>query len=230
MVGLPSWQITRFTYISMSCKRGVDKFVRSLQTWHFSDYHLTILNATSKLPYVHSVVYLHLQPCDVFSAHLRYIRVSRMGYGDWLAVYSIIIIVNSCCDDIQTDGHYWNYQGGMYVLKKGYLRIRSYTSICLGVVPYVCCNWLKWLQPCKPRTQKTHVCCDWFRNKRLLLCLKRMSPQALGKCEWNTTKGKFGVKPLYLHRSPVEVQKRDSKRQLLYWLISTLFQLLRLPF
>ena len=87
-----------------------------------SNYHMYIF-----------VVYLHLQPRDVFPAHVWYIRVPRMGHGDWLAIYSIIIIVHSCCDDIQTDEHYWNYQRGMNYPSKGYLEIRSLTSICLGV-------------------------------------------------------------------------------------------------
>ena len=57
----------------------------------------------------YSVVDPHFQPCDVFPTQVIQERVSWLGTGDWLAFNSIISMVNSCCDDIQTDEHHWNY-------------------------------------------------------------------------------------------------------------------------
>ena len=58
------------------------------------------------------LVYLHLQPCDLFAARVWLVRVSRMGHGHWLAVDSVIFIADSWCDDLQADEYHWHYFRG----------------------------------------------------------------------------------------------------------------------
>ena len=58
------------------------------------------------------LVYLRLQPCDLFAAQVWLVRISRLGHGHWVAVDSVIFIADSCCDDLQADEYHWHYFRG----------------------------------------------------------------------------------------------------------------------
>ena len=59
-----------------------------------------------------SLVHLHLQRGHVYASQVWFVRVSRMGHGECLAVDDVIFVTNSFCDDLQVDEYQWYYFRG----------------------------------------------------------------------------------------------------------------------